>query len=85
MTGAEVDGIKEADDARIWEDINECETVQEAIDELHKAMTALADATVYLTRAARAVQYTPESYRILSLVTAADDLTVDVMKQTERM
>ena len=86
MTDAQLDAIKEAEDARIWEELNaEDPKAKQAVDLLNKAVTALWDAEVYLQEAAKLVEHTPETDRIASLNMDVENLEVDVRMQIRRM
>jgi hypothetical protein len=86
MTDAQLDAIKEAEDARIWEALNaEDPKAKQAVDLLNKAVTALWDAEVYLQEAAGLVEHTPETDRIASLNMDVEKLEVDVRMQIRRM
>ena len=85
MTGAEVDMIKEAEDARAWEELNEEDPhVQAAVDLLTKAAHALQQAEDFLQQAAAEVEDSPETYRIASLEESVGNLEADVMAQIRR-
>lgn len=86
MTDAQLDAIKEAEDARIWEELNaEDPKAQQAVDLLNKAVKALEEAEKHLQEAAGLVEHTPETDRIASLNMSAEDLEIDVRMQVERM
>jgi len=81
----EVDAIKEAADARAWEELNKDDPdAKAAVDLLTKAVHALQQAEDYLRDAAKVVENSPETYRIESLENAAVDLAFDVKKQIWR-
>lgn len=85
MTGAEVDAIKEAADARAWEELNEEDPrVKAAIDLLTKAAHALQQAQDFLWEASQQVENSPETYRIGALEQAAQELEFDVRAQIRR-
>lgn len=85
MTGAEIDTIKEAEDARAWEELNEEDPrIQAAVDLLTKAAQALQDAEDFLYQAAAEVEDSPETYRIASLEESVGNLEADVMAQIRR-
>lgn len=78
--------VKEAEDARAWEELNKddpkCET---AIAFLRQAVQALEEAESYLQSAAEAVEHTPETDRIASLNMTAENLEVDIRMQIGRL
>lgn len=85
MTGAEVDAIKEAADARAWEELNEEDPhVKAAVCLLDKAVQALQEAEDFLYQAAAEVEDSPETYRIASLEESVEDLEIDVREQARR-
>lgn len=85
MTGAEVDTIKEAADARAWEELNEEDPhVQAAVCLLDKAVQALQEAEDFLYQAAAEVEDSPETYRIASLEDSVATLKSDVLMQVGR-
>jgi hypothetical protein len=85
MTGAEVDAIKEAADARAWEELNEEDPrVKAAIELLTKAAHALQQAQDFLWEASQQVENSPETYRIGALEQAAQELEFDVRAQIRR-
>lgn len=86
MTDAQLDAIKEAEDARIWEALNkEDPNAQAAVEFLRQAVQALEEAESYLQSAAELVEHTPETDRIASLNMTAEDLEVDIRMQIGRM
>ena len=85
MTDAQLDAIKEAEDMRIWEELNKDDPNARAVDLLNKAMKALEEAEGYLQEAAAEVEHTPETDRIASLNMSAEDLEIDVRMQIGRM
>ena len=85
MIGAEVDAIKEAADARAWEELNEEDPrVTAAIDSLKDAIAALQQAQDFLWKASQQVENSPETYRIGALEQAAQELEFDVRAQIRR-
>ena len=85
MAGAEIDTIKEAADARAWEEMNkEDPHAKAAVDLLTKAAHALQQAEDYLQQAAAEVEDSPETYRIASLEEAVENLEIDVREQARR-
>jgi hypothetical protein len=86
MTGAEVDAIKEADDARIWEERNaENPYTIEAVDLLTKAIALLEMAHDKLTDAANVLGFNPDAYRIESFGDDMGNLASSIRQQIERM
>ena len=86
MTGAEVDAIKEAADAKAWEELNkEDPHAKAAVDLLTKAAHALQQAEDFLQQAAAEVEDSPETYRIASLEQAVEDLEIDIKAQQRRL
>lgn len=86
MTGAQLDAIKEAEDMRIWEELNkEDPNAKAAVEFLRQAVQALEEAESYLQSAAGLVEHTPETDRIASLNMSAEELEIDVRMQMKRM
>lgn len=86
MTGAEIDAIKEADDSRIWEEMN-AETVdtRAAVDLLTQAVALLEQVEQLVTDAAEVLDGKPDASRVESLNIDAEDLECAVRAQIERM
>lgn len=81
----EVDAIKEAADAKAWEELNkEDPHAKAAVDLLTKAAHALQQAEDFLQQAATEVEDSPETYRIASLEGAVEDLETLVRSQARR-
>jgi hypothetical protein len=81
----DVDAIKEAEDAKAWEELNkEDPHAKAAVDLLTKAAHALQQAEDFLQQAATEVEDSPETYRIASLEQSVEDLEIDVRKQAGR-
>jgi hypothetical protein len=81
----DVDAIKEAEDAKAWEELNkEDPHAKAAVDLLTKAAHALQQAEDFLQQAAAEVEDSPETYRIASLEQSVEDLEIDVRKQAGR-
>jgi len=81
----DIDAIKEAADARAWEELNEEDPhAKAAVDLLTKAAHALQQAEDFLQQAAAEVEDSPETYRLASLEEAVEDLEVDVREQARR-
>ena len=86
MTGAEVDAIKEADDARVWEERNaENPYTTEAVDLLKKAISLLETVQDKIADAANVLGFNPDAYRIESFGDDAGKLASGIKKQIERM
>jgi hypothetical protein len=86
MTDAQLDAIKEAEDARIWEELNkEDPATQKAVDLLTKAVALLEQVEQLVQDAAEAVENTPETDRVASLNIDAEELEIAVRTQIERM
>ncbi len=78
--------VKEAEDARAWEELNKDDPHAEtAIAFLRQAALALGEAESYLQSAAEAVEDNPETDRIASLMQAVEDLTINVRSQIRRL
>lgn len=77
--------VKEAEDARAWEELNkEDPHAKAAVDLLTKAAHALQQAEDFLQQAAAEVEDNPETYRIASLEQSVEDLEIDVREQARR-
>lgn len=86
MTGAQLDAMKGAEDARIWAAMNkEDRNAKAAIAQMRKAVHALMDAEECLQLAAGYVANTPDADRIASLDADAGRLEVDMWLQLRRM
>ena len=86
MTDARLDAIKEAEDARAWEELNkEDPHAKAAVDLLTRAVQLLEQVESLVQEAAEAVEDTPETDRIASLNMTAEDLEVDIRMQIGRM
>jgi hypothetical protein len=82
----DVDAIKEAADAKAWEDMHEEDPhMKAAVDLLTKAERALQQAEDFLQQAAAEVEDSPETYRIAALEQAVEDLEIDVRAQARRL
>lgn len=78
--------VKEAEDARIWEELNADDPRRDtAIAYLRHAVQALEEVEDFLQSAADAVEDTPETDRIASLNKTAEDLEVDIRMQIGRL
>lgn len=86
MTDARLDAIKEAEDARAWEELNEEDPhAKTAVDLLTRAVQLLEQVESLVQEAAEAVKGTPATDRIASLNLTAEDLEVDIRMQIGRM
>ena len=81
-----VDAVKEAADAKAWEELNkEDPNAKAAAELLVKAANALQQAEEFLNKAAAEVEDSPETYRIAALSEAVVGLEIDVLAQKRRM
>jgi hypothetical protein len=81
----DVDAIKEAEDAKVWEALNKDDPhVKAAVDLLNKARAALLNAESFLEDAAAEVAESPETYRIGSLAQSVEELEIAVTMQVRR-
>ena len=82
MTGWEVQELKEAEDARIWEEINApdpCEKQLKAASvSMKEAVRMIGSAGVRLADAMAEVFDTPMEYRIGSLLDALEDIECSI-------
>lgn len=86
MTGAEVDEIVEAEDAKAWEDLNaEDPHTQKAVELLKQATDMLEQVENLVTDAADAVGGTFETHRVASLNIDTGALLIALRMQIERM
>lgn len=86
MTDAQLDAIKEAEDARIWEELNkEDPKAQEAARKLQAAIGLLEQAEALIAQAAEAVEDTPETDRIAAINLDIEETEIAVRLQIERM
>ena len=86
MTGAQLSAIKEAEDAKAWEDLNKEDPHAKAAVELLTMAAQLIEKVECLVRdAAEEVEDTPETDRVASLNIDAEELEVAVRMQIERM
>ena len=86
MTDARLDAIKEAEDARAWEELNkEDPHAKAAVDLLTRAVQLLEQVESLVQDAAAEVEDSPETDRIASLNMTAEDLEVDIRMQIGRM
>ena len=86
MTDAQLAAIKEAADARAWEELNEEDPhAKAAVDLLTKVVQLLEQVESLVHDAAEAVEDTPETDRVASLNIDAEELEIAVRMQIERM
>lgn len=86
MTDAQLDAIKEAADARAWEELNkEDPHTKAAVDLLTMAVQLLERVESLVQDAAEAVEDVPETDRIASLNIDAEELEIAVRMQIRRM
>ncbi len=83
----DIDQIIEAEDARIWEEINDVdEDLENAIYNLDAGSEHLGQAVDFLTEAADAIRNSnPDAYRIDDLRQAVEDLMNEVDKLRKTM
>ena len=87
MTGYEVQALKEAEDARIWEEINapdpfERQMTDAALD-MRLATAMLDKAEDYLAEAVADVSETPMEDRVASLLNELEDLHFSIRLMAE--
>lgn len=81
-----VDQIKEAEDARVWEELNSDDPKRRAaVDLLYKAIEKTRELQRILSDAADKMDGTPEADRIESLGLSANIIECDIMAQTGRL
>ena len=86
MTNAELDAVKQTEDAKAWEELNkEYPRAKSAVAYLKLAVNGLASAFSCLTAAAELVDNTPEYDRIMSLSDDVEKLETEINKQKGRM
>ena len=82
MTGYEVQALKEAEDARIWEELNAPDEyekqMEDASREMRLAIEGLLKAEDYLADAVAAVCGTPMEDRVASLLNDVEDIYFDI-------
>lgn len=88
MTGWEVQAMKEAEDARIWEELNAPDPYEkqmhEAAREMLHAVEQISKAEDFLVEAAEKVSGEPMEDRILSLLESLEDLECCIKFQQEK-
>ena len=86
MTDAQLDAMKEAEDARIWEELNrEDPQTKAAVEKLEMAIDLLERVEKLLQDAAEDVEDTPETDRVAALNMDAEQLEISVRVQAGRM
>lgn len=81
-----VDTIKEAADAKAWEELNRDDPhAKAAVELLTQAVQTLQTASELLSQAAAEVEHSPETHRIAALQCAAEILAIDVQMQARRL
>ena len=87
MTGWEVQEMKEAEDMRIWEELNAPDPYEAQMEdcalELRLAMEAVDKAEDYLLDAIAAVADTPMEDRVASFLDDLEDLHSSIRKAAE--
>lgn len=82
----DVDAIKEAADAKEWEDLNRDDPkAQKAAQLLTDAVKLLEQAETLIAQAAETVEFTPEAARTESLHMDAEDLEIAIRLQIGRL
>ena len=88
MTGWEVQALKEADDARIWEELNAPDPYEKQMEdsarEMRLAVEMICKAEDYLVDAISAVNGTPMEDRVSSLLNDLEDLHIDIVLLAEK-
>ena len=82
MTGWQVQALKEAEDARIWEELNEPDkyekVLKDAATDLETAIMKLRDAQDRLADASSVLSETPMQAKIDSFNDSLDDIRYDL-------
>lgn len=88
MTGWEVQALKEAEDARIWEELNAPDPyekqMRDAALEMRLAIEQVGKAEDYLADAIASVSGTPMEYRVASLLDSLEDLEYSIKVLQEK-
>ena len=88
MTGWEVQALKEAEDARIWEELNAPDPnekqMRDAAIEMRQAYDQINKAENFLMEAVAAVSETPMEDKVNSLLEALEDLNCDINMLQEK-
>ena len=88
MTGWEVQALKEAEDARIWEELNAPDPyekqMRDAALEMKQAIDQIDKAENFLVDAIAALDETPMEDKVNSLLEALEDLNCDINMLQEK-
>ena len=88
MTGWEVQALKEAEDARIWEELNAPDPyekqMRDAALDLSLAIEPISKAEDYLMDAVADVSETPMEAKVSALLEAMEDLECDIKMLQEK-
>lgn len=88
MTGWEVQALKEAEDARIWEELNAPDPyekqMRDAALEMRLAIEQISKAEDYLADAIASVSETPMEYRVALLLDSLEDLEYSIKVLQEK-
>ena len=88
MTGWEVQALKEAEDARIWEELNAPDPyekqMRDAALEMRLAIEQIRKAEDYLADAIASVSETPMEYRVAPLLDSLEDLEYSIKVLQEK-
>ena len=88
MTGWEVQALKEAEDARIWEELNAPDPyekqLRDAALDLSLAIEPISKAEDYLMDAIADVSETPMESKVAALLEAMEDLECDIKSLQEK-
>ena len=88
MTGWEVQALKEAEDARIWEELNAPDPyekqLRDAALDLSLAIEPISKAENYLMDAIADVSETPMEAKVTALLEAMEDLECDIKSLQEK-
>ena len=88
MTGWEVQALKEAEDARIWEELNAPDPyekqMRDAAMEMRLAIEQISKAEDYLADAIASVSETPMEDRVASLLDSLEDLEYSIKVLQEK-
>ena len=88
MTGWEVQALKEAEDARIWEELNAPDPyekqMRDAALDLSLAIEPISKAEDYLMDAVADVSETPMEAKVAALLEAMEDLECDIKMLQEK-
>lgn len=88
MTGWEVQALKEAEDARIWEELNAPDPyekqMRDAALEMRLAIEQISKAEDYLMDAVADVSETPMEAKVASLLDSLEDLEYSIKALQEK-